>query len=277
MFVEAVAAPDYEPEAWRAAGKKNLRLMKVAPGLDRFVVKSITGGFLVQKADRATLGRGAAVVKSKRAPTEEEWRALEFGWKVAKHVKSNAIVSRAPGTRGRGCGADEPRRFGEDRRHEAVLPLAGAAVASDGSFPFADGLEEAVKNGATAFIQPGGSVRDREVIDAADRLGAATALPPCVTSGTSWGRPQACPEPGMPGPRPTLIETGCAITLSSGELSADFRAWGATPNWRAHARHSRRRRRRRIAVCGGMRAPYARDPPCRAQSGDGSCACAAAH
>ncbi len=175
LFVEAVAAPDYAPEALAVlAAKKNLRLMKVAPGLDRVVVKSITGGILAQSADRATLAPGAAVVKTKRAPTEEEWRALEFGWKVAKHVKSNAIVyARAGQTVGVGAGQMSRVDSVKIGAMKAVLPLAGTAVASDAFFPFADGLEEAVKNGATAFIQPGGSVRDQEVIDAADRLGAA--------------------------------------------------------------------------------------------------------
>ena len=175
LFVEAVAAPDYEPEALAVlAAKKNLRLMKIAPGLDRFVVKSITGGFLVQRADRVTMDRAAAVVKTKRAPTEEEWRALAFGWVVAKHVKSNAIVyTRAGQTAGVGAGQMSRVDSVKIGAMKAVLPLVGTVVASDAFFPFADGLEEAVKNGATAFIQPGGSVRDQEVIDAADRLGAA--------------------------------------------------------------------------------------------------------
>ena len=151
-----------------------MRLMKVAPGLDPLVVKSITGGFLAQTADRATLDRTAAVVKSTRAPSEEEWRAMEFGWKVAKHVKSNAIVYARDGQTA-GVGAGQMSRVDSVKigAMKAVLPLAGTVVASDAFFPFADGVEEAVKNGATAFIQPGGSMRDQDVIDAADRLGAA--------------------------------------------------------------------------------------------------------
>jgi phosphoribosylaminoimidazolecarboxamide formyltransferase/IMP cyclohydrolase len=175
LFVEAVAAPDYSPEALSVlAARKNLRLMKVAPGLDPLVVKSITGGFLAQTADRATLDRTAAVVKSTRAPSEEEWRAMEFGWKVAKHVKSNAIVYARDGQTA-GVGAGQMSRVDSVKigAMKAVLPLAGTVVASDAFFPFADGVEEAVKNGATAFIQPGGSMRDQDVIDAADRLGAA--------------------------------------------------------------------------------------------------------
>jgi phosphoribosylaminoimidazolecarboxamide formyltransferase/IMP cyclohydrolase len=175
LFVEAVAAPDYAPEALALlVARKNLRLMKVAPGLDRFVVKSITGGYLVQSADRVTLDRASAVVKTKRAPSEEEWSAMEFGWKVAKHVKSNAIVyARAGQTVGVGAGQTSRVDSVKIGAMKAVLPLAGTVVASDAFFPFADGLEEAVKHGATAFIQPGGSVRDTEVIDAADRLGVA--------------------------------------------------------------------------------------------------------
>ena len=174
-FVEAIAAPDYSPEALAVLqAKKNLRLLRVAPGLDRLVVKSITGGYLAQTADDAKLDRSTAVVKTKRAPTEEEWAALEFGWKVAKHVKSNAIVYARPG-QVVGVGAGQMSRVDSVKlgAMKAVLPLEGTVVASDAFFPFPDGVEEAVKHGATAFIQPGGSVRDEEVIAAADRLGAA--------------------------------------------------------------------------------------------------------
>jgi phosphoribosylaminoimidazolecarboxamide formyltransferase/IMP cyclohydrolase len=174
-FIEAIAAPGYDPEALAGlAARKQLRLLSVTPGLDPLVVKSISGGFLVQTADCARLDRGAAQVKSRRAPTEEEWRALEFGWKVAKHVKSNAIVYARPGQTV-GVGAGQMSRVDSVKigAMKAVLPLEGTVVASDAFFPFADGVEEAVKYGATAFIQPGGSVRDNEVIEAADRLGAA--------------------------------------------------------------------------------------------------------
>ena len=174
-FIEAIAAPDYSPEAVSIlSAKKNLRLMRVAPGSDPLVVKSISGGYLAQTADLAKLDRNAAVVKTQRAPTDEEWVALEFGWKVAKHVKSNAIVYARAG-QSVGVGAGQMSRVDSVKigAMKAVLPLAGTVVASDAFFPFADGLEEAVKNGATAFIQPGGSVRDADVIAAADRLGVA--------------------------------------------------------------------------------------------------------
>jgi phosphoribosylaminoimidazolecarboxamide formyltransferase/IMP cyclohydrolase len=174
-FIEAIAAPDYAPEALAVLrAKKNLRLMRVAPGANPLVVKSISGGFLAQTADDAALDRAAAVVKTKRAPSEEEWQALEFAWKVAKHVKSNAIVYARPGQEV-GVGAGQMSRVDSVKigAMRAVLPLAGTVVASDAYFPFADGLEEAVAHGATAFIQPGGSIRDAEVIAAADRLGVA--------------------------------------------------------------------------------------------------------
>jgi phosphoribosylaminoimidazolecarboxamide formyltransferase/IMP cyclohydrolase len=174
-FIEAMAAPDYSPEALAVLRtKKNLRLMRVAPGTTSLVVKSISGGFLAQTADDAALDRAAAVVKTRRAPSEEEWQALEFAWKVAKHVKSNAIVYARPGQEV-AVGAGQMSRVDSVKigAMKAVLPLAGTVVASDAYFPFPDGLEEAVKHGATAFIQPGGSIRDAEVVAAADRLGVA--------------------------------------------------------------------------------------------------------
>ena len=174
-FIEAIAAPGYSPEALAVlSAKKNLRLLRAAPGIDPLVVKSISGGLLTQTADTAALDRRAAVVKTARAPSEEEWLALEFAWKVAKHVKSNAIVYARAG-QAVGVGAGQMSRVDSVKigAMKAVLPLAGTVVASDAFFPFADGVEEAVRNGATAFIQPGGSVRDAEVIAAADRLGAA--------------------------------------------------------------------------------------------------------
>jgi phosphoribosylaminoimidazolecarboxamide formyltransferase/IMP cyclohydrolase len=175
LFVEAVAAPGYSAEALSILGsKKNLRLMRVAAGTEPLVIKSISGGYLAQTADDAVLERSKAVVKTRRAPTDEEWAALEFGWKVAKHVKSNAIVYVRPGQTA-AVGAGQMSRVDSVKigAMKAVLPLKDTVVASDAFFPFADGIEEAVKNGATAFIQPGGSVRDEEVIAAADRLGVA--------------------------------------------------------------------------------------------------------
>ena len=175
LFVEAIAAPAYSTEALAIlTAKKNLRLVRVSPGLDSLVVKSISGGFLAQTPDDIKFYRSSAVVKTKRAPTEEEWEALEFGWKVGKHVKSNAIVYARRGQT-LAVGAGQMSRVDSVKlgAMKAVLPLQGSVIASDAFFPFADGVEEAARHGATAFIQPGGSLRDQEVIDAADRLGAA--------------------------------------------------------------------------------------------------------
>jgi phosphoribosylaminoimidazolecarboxamide formyltransferase/IMP cyclohydrolase len=174
-FIEAIAAPDYTPEALSVlAAKKNLRLMKVTSAPESLTIKSISGGFLAQTPDVHRLTRQETQVKTERAPTDDEWTALEFAWKVAKHVKSNAIVyARAGQTVG--VGAGQMSRVDSVRigANKAILPLAGTVVGSDAFFPFPDGVEEAAKHGVTAIIQPGGSVRDEEVIAAADRLNLA--------------------------------------------------------------------------------------------------------
>jgi phosphoribosylaminoimidazolecarboxamide formyltransferase / IMP cyclohydrolase len=174
-FVEAIAAPGYSEDARRLlAAKKNLRLLRVEAGEPELVVKSISGGFLAQTPDVHRLVRSGAEVKSKRAPTEEEWSALEFGWKVVKHVKSNAIVyARAGQTVSVGAGQMSRVDSVKVGAMKAILPLPGTVLASDAFFPFADGVEEAARQGITAVIEPGGSVRDAEVIAAADRLGLA--------------------------------------------------------------------------------------------------------
>ncbi len=173
-FIEAVAAPAYTAQAQSIlAAKKNLRLLEVAPGaLDTPVLKSISGGYLVQSADHKPLRREDAQVVTEAKPTEEQWAALEFAWRVVKHVKSNAIVY-AQGTQLIAAGAGQMSRVDSVRfgAAKAVLPLAGSVVASDAFFPFPDGLEKAAEAGARAFIQPGGSVKDAEVIAAANRLG----------------------------------------------------------------------------------------------------------
>jgi phosphoribosylaminoimidazolecarboxamide formyltransferase/IMP cyclohydrolase len=175
LFAEAIAAPDYYPEALNILqGKKNLRIMKVAAAPETLVIKSISGGYLAQTADAHRLDRAQTEVRSKRAPSDEEWAALEFAWKVSKHVKSNAIVYARAGQIV-GVGAGQMSRVDSVRigAMKAVLPLAGTVVASDAFFPFPDGVEEAAKHGVTAVIQPGGSVKDAEVIAAANRLGLA--------------------------------------------------------------------------------------------------------
>jgi phosphoribosylaminoimidazolecarboxamide formyltransferase/IMP cyclohydrolase len=174
-FIEAIAAPGYSEGALNIlTAKKNLRLLRVTASAPEAVVKSITGGYLVQTPDVHRLNRSDAQVKTKRAPTDEEWRALEFGWKIAKHVKSNAIVYARPG-QSISVGAGQMSRVDSVKvgAMKAVLPLAGTVLSSDAFFPFPDGVEEAAKHGITAVIQPGGSVKDADVIAAADRLGLA--------------------------------------------------------------------------------------------------------
>jgi phosphoribosylaminoimidazolecarboxamide formyltransferase/IMP cyclohydrolase len=129
---------------------------------------------LVQDVDHRPLTPVDLKVVTKRAPTEQELRALLFAWKVCKHVKSNAILYARDG-QSVGVGAGQMSRVDSCKigAMKAVLPLHGTVAASDAFFPFSDGVEEIAKAGATAIIQPGGSVRDQEVIDAADRLGLA--------------------------------------------------------------------------------------------------------
>jgi phosphoribosylaminoimidazolecarboxamide formyltransferase/IMP cyclohydrolase len=174
-FIEAIAAPDFTPEAREVLGaRKNLRLLKVTGTDEPLVVKSISGGYLAQTTDAGRLQRSECSVVSKRAPSDDEWTALEFAWKVAKHVKSNAIVyARAGQTVGVGAGQMSRVDSVKIGAAKAVLHLQGSVVGSDAFFPFPDGVEELAKHGAVAVIQPGGSVRDKEVIEAADRLGLA--------------------------------------------------------------------------------------------------------
>jgi phosphoribosylaminoimidazolecarboxamide formyltransferase/IMP cyclohydrolase len=179
LFVEAIAAPGFTAEAReRFATKKNLRLVEVRSAPPRPVVKHVSGGLLLQDADTgridaAALDPGLKIV-TWRPPTADELRSLLFAWRVCKHVKSNAIVYARDGqTLGVGAGQMsrvDAARFGAMK---AILPLKGCVAASDAFFPFPDGLEAVAAAGATAVIQPGGSVRDEEVIAAADKLGMA--------------------------------------------------------------------------------------------------------
>ena len=184
LFVEAIVAPSFTSGALaRFAAKKNLRLLEIAPASEETgraarVLKQVSGGFLMQDADRRRIAEADLTVVTRRAPTAEERRALMFAWSVCKHVKSNAIVyARCEDGHGQtvGIGAGQMSRVDAARfgAMKAVLPLAGTVAASDAYFPFADGLETVAKAGATAVIQPGGSVRDAEVIEAADRLDVA--------------------------------------------------------------------------------------------------------
>ena len=175
LFTEAISAPGYSREALEIlAKKKNLRLLEVAAEVSGPAIKSISGGYLAQTQDELGWDRKQVKVVTAREPTEEELAALEFGWKIVKHVKSNAIVYVRRGqTVGVGAGQMsrvDAARIGADK---AALPLEGTVVGSDAFFPFPDGVEEIAKHGVTAVVQPGGSKRDQEVIDAANRLGLA--------------------------------------------------------------------------------------------------------
>jgi phosphoribosylaminoimidazolecarboxamide formyltransferase/IMP cyclohydrolase len=175
LFLEVIAAPGFD-EAAKAkfASKKNLRLVQVAPSSQKWVLKNVSGGMLVQDTDVRPLQDADLKVVTKRAPTSEETRAMLFAWKVCKHVKSNAIVYARDGqTVGVGAGQMSRVDSAKIGAMKAQLPLKGTVAASDAFFPFPDGVEEIAKAGATAIIQPGGSQRDPEVIAAADRLGLA--------------------------------------------------------------------------------------------------------
>ncbi len=179
IFCEVIIAPNFDDEARELfAKRKNLRLMVTKAGVreDSLLdIRSAIGGFLVQDRDQKRLNPADCKVVTERQPTDEEWKAMLFGWKVVKHVKSNAIVY-AGAERTLGIGAGQMSRVDSSRiavwkAGEAGLPLDGSIIASDAFFPFADGLEAAAEAGATAAIQPGGSVRDEEVIAAANKKG----------------------------------------------------------------------------------------------------------
>jgi phosphoribosylaminoimidazolecarboxamide formyltransferase/IMP cyclohydrolase len=173
LFLEVIAAPGFDEAAQeKFASKKNLRLVEVAAANQKWVLKNVSGGMLVQDADVRPLADADLKVVTKRAPTHEETRALLFAWKVCKHVKSNAIVYARDGqTVGVGAGQMSRVDSAKIGAMKAQLPLKGTVAASDAFFPFPDGVEEIAKAGAMAIIQPGGSQRDPEVIEAADRLG----------------------------------------------------------------------------------------------------------
>ena len=175
LFLEVIAAPAFH-EAARSkfVSKKNLRLVQVARAEQKWILKNVSGGMLVQDADVRPLQDADLRVVTQRPPTPEETRAMLFAWKVCKHVKSNAIVYARDGqTVGVGAGQMSRVDSAKIGAMKAQLPLKGTVAASDAFFPFPDGVEEIAKAGATAIIQPGGSQRDPEVIAAADRLGLA--------------------------------------------------------------------------------------------------------
>ncbi|MBA3849886.1 MAG: bifunctional phosphoribosylaminoimidazolecarboxamide formyltransferase/inosine monophosphate cyclohydrolase [Opitutus sp.] len=181
IFTEVIIAPRFSDEALAIfAKKKNLRLMVAKEGIGADAlqeVRSVVGGVLVQDRDRTLGNIKEFKVVTKRQPTAEEWEAMLFGWKVCKHVKSNAIVY-CRGEQTLGVGAGQMARVDSSRiavwkAGEAELDLRGSVVASEALFPFADGLLAAADAGATAAIQPGGALRDEEVIKAADERGMA--------------------------------------------------------------------------------------------------------
>src|SRR2546426_2056300 len=189
LFVEAVVAPDYRPEALSIlSSKKNLRVLTAEPGESgdhrrgvsqnergwgSFEMKRISGGILLQDVDTILFGQESRIVTN-RVPSENEHQDLHFAWRVVKHVKSNAIVLAESG-RTVGVGAGQMSRVDSVKLSiQKAQPTAkGAVLASDAFFPFRDGIDEAGKAGITAIIQPGGSVRDPEVIEAADEHGIA--------------------------------------------------------------------------------------------------------
>jgi phosphoribosylaminoimidazolecarboxamide formyltransferase/IMP cyclohydrolase len=185
IFSEVIVAPDFSAEALAVLQqKKNLRLIKMLkPPLapNSFDLRSVgTDSFLLQERDLKITKRADLKIVTKRQPTEAELNAMLFGWRVVKHVKSNAIVY-AVAERTLGVGAGQMSRVDASRiavwkANEAKLPLKGSVVCSDAFFPFADGLIAAAEAGATAAIQPGGSVRDAEVIAAADERNLAMAF-----------------------------------------------------------------------------------------------------
>jgi phosphoribosylaminoimidazolecarboxamide formyltransferase/IMP cyclohydrolase len=180
QFAEVVIAPRVEPDAARAlAGKANLRVLEIplAHETQAHDYKRVGGGLLVQSSDSKSVGKEDLRVVTKRQPTDAQWSDLLFAWRVAKFVKSNAIVFCRDGmTLGVGAGQMsrvDSGRIAATKAAAAKLDLAGSVVASDAFFPFRDGLDVLAEAGATAVVQPGGSVRDEEVIGAANERGVA--------------------------------------------------------------------------------------------------------
>jgi phosphoribosylaminoimidazolecarboxamide formyltransferase/IMP cyclohydrolase len=186
LFLECVVAPSYSDDARAGlAVKKNLRLLEAArlgdprdswkrTPEDAREFRSIPGGLLVMDRDLGAIRREDCKVMTKRAPTDQEWKDLLFAWKVVKHVKSNAIVfAKDDQTTAIGGGQTSRVESVKTAVMKAQLQVKGSSVGSDAFFPFPDGVEEIIKAGATAIIQPGGSVRDGEVIATADKAGIA--------------------------------------------------------------------------------------------------------
>ncbi|MDO9217128.1 MAG: bifunctional phosphoribosylaminoimidazolecarboxamide formyltransferase/IMP cyclohydrolase, partial [Lacisediminimonas sp.] len=183
QFVEVLIAPAFTPEALAFfAAKQNVRLLEIPLGdaVNTHDFKRVGGGLLVQSPDTRNVTESELQVVSKLQPSPQQLRDLMFAWRVAKFVKSNAIVFAGNGmTLGVGAGQMsrvDSARIASIKAHNAGLVLAGSAVASDAFFPFRDGLDVVVDAGATCVIQPGGSMRDQEVIAAADERGIVMLL-----------------------------------------------------------------------------------------------------
>jgi phosphoribosylaminoimidazolecarboxamide formyltransferase/IMP cyclohydrolase len=183
QFVEVLIAPAFDDAARKVfAAKQNVRLLEIplGRGTNPHDFKRVGGGLLVQSPDAKNVQAAELKVVSKRQPTQQQLQDLMFAWRVAKFVKSNAIVFCGNGmTLGVGAGQMsrvDSARIASIKAQNAGLVLAGSAVASDAFFPFRDGLDVVVAAGATAVIQPGGSMRDQEVIDAADEQDVVMVL-----------------------------------------------------------------------------------------------------
>ncbi len=181
MFIEIIAAPDFDDNAFKLlAKKKNLRLLKKRVGISEkaegeldFDFKKVKGGFLIQEYDRKKINVDEFKVVTKRQPTESEIDAMLFGWKIIKYIKSNAVIFTAK-DRTLGIGAGQMSRIDScelaiRKAEKSNISLKGSAVSSDAFFPFSDNIELIAKSGAASVIQPGGSIKDKEVIEAADK------------------------------------------------------------------------------------------------------------
>jgi len=181
LFIEVVIAPSFTEDALKVfSDKQNVRLLELPDmknPLKGYDMKRIAGGFLLQNWDTMKVDVRSLKAATKRQPTADELDGLEFGWRVCKHVKSNAIVyAYKDMTAGIGIGQTSRVFAARTGAQNAVLPLKGSVVASDGFFPFRDGLDELHEQGVTAVIQPGGSLKDEEVIKACDEHGMAMLL-----------------------------------------------------------------------------------------------------
>jgi phosphoribosylaminoimidazolecarboxamide formyltransferase/IMP cyclohydrolase len=179
VFTEVVVAPGFDEGALGVLqAKKNLRILQAAPPhVPPFSLRTLDGGFLVQDADAVAVDRAAWRVVTPKAPTDEQWADLELAWRVVARVTSNAIVLVKDGQAvGIGCGQQNRRDAGRLACEKADGRAAGGVYASDAFFPFPDGLDGAVDAGAAVVVQPGGSIRDDEVIARADEVGLAMVL-----------------------------------------------------------------------------------------------------